>query len=107
MNAKSFLLLSAGLLAATAGCRTKPGPEVTPLFVTAKADDRLDERIFPLGWSADGKFAWITREVEEASEDGMWSLTVLDAATNKMAEEINFTLPEKGFNGVAKFWAKE
>ncbi len=77
------------------------------MFITAKAeDDRLDEKIYPLGWSKDGKFAWLSRQVEEASDEGMWSLSILDAASNKMAEKIPFTYPDKAGEGLAKFWAK-
>ncbi len=105
---RPLLIFSCALTAIT--CPAKdPAPTMpkeTPLFVTGEADDRMDDRIFPLGWSADGKFAWITRKVEEASDEGMWSLTILDAAANKTLETIEFTLPDQGFKGIAKFWAK-
>lgn len=66
----------------------------------------MDDRVFPLGWSADGKFAWITRDVEEAARDGAWRLTVLDAGANKIVETVEFTVADdEKDKGIAKFWA--
>jgi hypothetical protein len=101
-----LLGLAAGFI--TSPMRAESGlPRETPLFVTATADDdRMDERIFPLGWSADGKFAWLSRKVEEASDEGMWGLSVLDTTSNKVVETVPFSFPDKPGSGVAKFWSK-
>lgn len=81
-------------------------PKEAPLFVTAgSANDRLDARIFPLGWSADGKFAWLTRMIEEATDEGHWSVTILDTKTNKVLQQDQFEVPDKMTDGAAKFWA--
>jgi hypothetical protein len=83
-------------------------PKETPLFVTlGENNDRMDERLFPVGWSDDGKFAWISRRVEEASDDGMWFVRVLDTAKNKMVEDIKMTFKDETADGVTKFWAQK
>jgi len=102
----SLLALATGLLASLVRAQSAL-PRETPLFITAtKEDDRMDERIFPIGWSGDGKFAWLSRKVEEASDEGMWALSVLDTTNNKVVETVPFSFPDKPGSGVAKFWAK-
>src|SRR5690349_21480760 len=114
MNARCSLVLLAFFLAAAAGDAQGPqgaqpaaaAPKESPLFVTTKGDEWLDERLFPLGWSLNGKFAWISRKVSEASDDARWSYNVLDCASNRMLESNEFTMPANTGESIAKFWAK-
>jgi len=107
MNLPHLLACACLLGLASPSFAESPAPKETPLFVTAsKEDDRMDERIFPLGWSADGKFAWLSRKVEEASDEGLWGLSILDTATNKVIEAVPYTLPDKPGDAVGRFWAK-
>lgn len=109
---KFLIKIAAALLLASSGLFAQSAPIETPIFVTLPKDDRMDARLFPLGWSADGKFAWITREVEEAAVDGIWTLSVLDTKTNKVVEEIEISeqIPEedeawRNEKSITKFWA--
>jgi len=83
-------------------------PKETPLFATPKAgNDRAAQHLYPLGWSADGKFAWLTRNVEEETEDGMWTLSVLDTVSNKEVEKQEITFQYRPGEGLEKFWKKQ
>lgn len=106
MSITAFFLRTFLLLAAVAPLRaadTVPGE--TPLFVTPETHLSLDDRIFPLGWSAGGKFAWICKQSNEAADECNWVLTIHDTVTNKIAETKKFELPDKPENGIRKFWA--
>ncbi|RMF03792.1 MAG: hypothetical protein D6772_01625 [Bacteroidetes bacterium] len=50
----------------------------------------LEERIFPLGWSADGKFAYLIEYPNEAVRDYTLSAYVLDATTNRRLDSFQF-----------------
>lgn len=105
MKIKAVFLLGAFFLAAAATLRAvEPVPKETPLFVTAPNFESMDDRIFPLGWSVDGKFAWICKRSNEAADECTWVVTVQDMATNKILAEEKFELSDKPENGIARFW---
>lgn len=99
-----FLILAAAIPIRAAEPAPKDTPRETPLFVTGKDFESMDDRIFPLGWSADGKFAWICKRSNEAADECNWVVTIQDMATNKTVAEIKYELPDKPENGIARFW---
>ncbi len=105
MNTTAILLRTFLLLAAFAPLRAADAaPGETPLFVTPETHLGLDDRIFPLGWSSGGKFAWICKQSNEAADECNWVLTIQDTGTNKIAETKKFELPDKPANGIRQFW---
>lgn len=105
MNIKAILLHLFVLLAAAITLRAQDGaPKETPLFVTTPDFEGMDDRIFPLGWSADGKFAWICKESNEAADECNWRLTIQDMRTNTAVATEKFEMAEKPANGIAKLW---
>lgn len=50
-----------------------------------KTGDFLVDRIYPIGWSKDGKFAYITEPADEGSGFYLFKLVVFDAVNNKIA----------------------
>jgi len=110
MKIKTILLHSLFLLAAAFTLRAadvvlKDAPKESPLFVTGKDFESMDDRIFPLGWSADGRFAWICKQSNEAADECNWVVTIQDMATNKTVATEKFELPDKPENGIARFWS--
>ena len=99
-----MLLLAAAVTLRAADVAPKDAPKETPLFVTAPNFESMDDRIFPLGWSADGKFAWICKQSNEAADECNWVVTVQDMKTNKVLAEEKYELPDKPENGIARFW---
>jgi len=105
MNIKAILLHLFVLLAAAITLRAQDGaPKETPLFVTTPDFECMDDRIFPLGWSADGKFAWICKESNEASNECDWSLTIHDMRTNTAVATEKFKRADKPANDIAQLW---
>ena len=50
-----------------------------------KSGDFLIDKIYPIGWSKDGKFAYITEPADEGSGFYLFELVVFDAVNNKIA----------------------
>ncbi len=50
-----------------------------------KSGDFLVDKIYPIGWSKDGKFAYITEPADEGSGFYLFELVVFDAVNNKIA----------------------
>ena len=106
MNIKTIILHGFFLLAAAFTLRAADlAPNETPLFVTGANFESMDDRIFPLGWSADGKFAWICKQSNEAADECNWLLTIQDMAKNKDVATEKFEMPDKPENGIARLWA--
>jgi hypothetical protein len=105
----AFLLGLAGFTLFAGPSWAEPAvPKETPLFVTpTDENDRATQHLYPLGWSADGKFAWLTRNIEEETEDGMWTLTVMDAVSNQRLEKQEITFQYRPGEGLEKFWRKQ
>ncbi|MFN0080573.1 MAG: hypothetical protein ACKVY0_29240 [Prosthecobacter sp.] len=81
-------------------------PTETPLFVTTEPFAGMDDRLFPLGWSADGKFAWVLKPLDEASGENRWGVTIQDMTTNVTTATAEFIMGEDAASGIAQVWAK-
>lgn len=104
MTLHSFLLSL--LLATTTLSAQHAAPLETPLFVTTEKFAGMDDRLFPLGWSADGKFAWVLKLLEEAGGDGRWDVTIQDMTTNTTTATARFTMGDDATIGIAQVWAR-
>lgn len=50
-----------------------------------KSGDFLADKFYPIGWSKDGKFAYITEPADEGSGFYLFEIVVFDAVNNKVA----------------------
>ena len=55
------------------------------LIYTEKQGNFLIDKFYPIGWSDDGKFAYITEPADEGSGFYLFKLIVFDAINNKVA----------------------
>ena len=79
---KSPLILFVALLSLTAQGYSSPAPKELKLFVDVSIDD--DARLFPLGWSKDGKIAaMLIAHSEQAASERQWELHLLDLETSR------------------------
>lgn len=105
LNIKAIILSGFSLLASVTALRAEDhAPKETPLFVTGRNFESMDDRIFPLGWSADGKFAWICKQSNEAADECIWRLTIQDMRTNAVLATEKFEMPDAPENGIARLW---
>ena len=81
-------------------------PAETPLFVTTEPFAGMDDRLFPLGWSADGKFAWMLKPLDEASGENRWSVTIQDMTTNATTATAEFIMGDDTTIGIQQVWTK-
>jgi hypothetical protein len=81
-------------------------PEETPLFVAKRIHQGMDDRIFPLGWSASGKFAWLCQLSSEGMGDSRWRLSIQDMGTNKVMETQEFDMVDGASIGIKQLWDK-
>ena len=95
-----FLLVTAIILRAA-----DVAPKESPLFLTVKDFESIDDHLFPLGWSADGKFAWICQQSNEAADECTWLFTIKHMGTNKVVATEKFEMADKPENGITKLWA--
>jgi len=54
------------------------------LIYNDKSDDFLIDKIYPIGWSKDGKFAYIIEPADEGSGFYLFELIVFDVVNNKI-----------------------
>ena len=59
-------------------------------------EDFLIDKFYPIGWSKDGKFAYITEPADEASGYYLFEIVVFDAVNNKVAWSWKLPETEKG-----------
>jgi hypothetical protein len=105
MNYKTVILLGISLLAFTIPIRAEDElPKEIPLFVTGQNFHGIDDRIFPLGWSAEGKFAWICKQSNEAADDCSWRVTIQDTNSNKILASEKFMMPDDPAHDIAQLW---
>ncbi len=101
-----FILLGISLLSFAIPLRAEDGvPKETPLFVTGENFLGIDDRIFPLGWSAEGKFAWICKQSNEAADECAWLVTIQDMKSNNILTAEKFMMPDDQANDIAQLWA--
>jgi hypothetical protein len=55
----------------------------------------LQERLFPLGWSADNKFAFLLERTNEAVSNYTLDAYILDARTNTVLDSLSFVAREQ------------
>ena len=107
MMLHSLSILGLSLLAATTTLSAQDtAPAETPLFVTTEPFAGMDDRLFPLGWSADGKFAWMLKPLDEAAGENRWSVTIQDMTTNTTTATAEFIMGDDPAIGIQQVWAK-
>ncbi len=113
MTFKAFALHGLCLLAGLAPLPARDAdskrdnvPKETPLFVANGMHEGMDDRIFPLGWSADGKFAWVRLLSSEGMGDSRWELTIQDMGTNKEVETQKYDMGQDLSIGIRQFWSR-
>lgn len=107
-NNKIFAMLMLGLFATVSPLAIHAQtslPREVALFVTPEKFPDMDARLYPLGWSKDAKFAWLTSTPMEAGEEEHWTLTVQNMDTNKQVEKAEFEIEAKT-PGIKACWAK-
>ncbi len=101
------LLACTGVLPAKDAAPTPDSaPVEAPLFQMSAEHQGMDDRVFPLGWSADGKFAWVVLHSSEGMGESRWTFTILDLDANKAVEQRKYDLGEGLSIGMRQFWAK-
>lgn len=80
---------------------TEEWVELTPAMLDGLCANKygcLQERIYPLGWSEDGKFAYLIERTNEAVNNFTLTLFVQDMNTNRILAEKTFKASEqKGY----------
>ena len=105
MNYRSVILLGISFLSLAIPLRAEDGvPKESPLFVTGQNFHGIDDRIFPLGWSEEGKFAWICKQSNEAADECAWRVTIQDMTSNKILTAEKFMMPDDPANDIAQLW---
>jgi len=75
-------------------------------YFTQKGDDFLIDNFYPIGWSADGKFAYISEPADEATGFYFFRLIIQDVQTDKVLEEKKYD-DEEGTETFQTTWEKK
>lgn len=72
----------------------------------AETGSLLRETFYPIGWSKDGKFAYLTEPVDEGCDCYFADLIIQDLRTDKILWKRSHTSENGGADTLRKYWAK-